>query len=298
MTLAQQDLLIRDTINSSVISAVLSVGDQSLPTGRVMLIRHPWVDGQTNYLGTDGTILTRSSDDNIVVAKIPAAAALGLPTSDDAPVPDVQSTSVAQEIIITNPSTNRESVSYNLGGRQYTIAPNQTQRLPVGTNWQIDFLPRPGAAIKQYSLTSAGTFAFVVNNGQWDLQAQQFSVRLNNPANSNNTLHYIANQQTFEVLAGSMVEHKSMVPLLIQFDRGNGSATATKLIESKGDYLFSLNQETKWELFRIPNGDEAAPAKGTDNNQLTIMRPPLASLRQGAGTMLFDFGGAVAAPSG
>lgn len=61
MTLVQQDLLIRDTINNSVISSVLSVGEQPLPTGRVMLIRHPWLDGQTIYLGTDGTILTRST---------------------------------------------------------------------------------------------------------------------------------------------------------------------------------------------------------------------------------------------
>lgn len=88
------------------------------------------------------------------------------------------------------------------------------------------------------------------------------------------------------------------VPLLIQFDRGNGSSTATKLLEAKGDYLFSLNQDTKWELYRIPDGDEVASTKGTDSNQLTIMRPSLASLRQGAGMMLFDFSGAEAAPSG
>jgi hypothetical protein len=263
-----------------------------------MLIRHPWVDGQTNYLGTDGTILTRSSDDQIVVAKSSAAAAVGLPTSEDAPVPDTQSTSVPQEIIISNPSTNREAVSYTLNGRSYTIASNQTQRLPVGTNWQIEFSQGTGAAIKQYSLTTAGTFAFVLNDGRWDLAAQEFSVRMNNPANSNTTLRYIANQQSFEVPAGSMVEHKSTVPLLVQFDRGNGSSTTTKLLEAKGDYLFSLNQDTKWELYRIPNGDEEAPAKGTDNSQLTIMRPSLATLRQGAGTMLFDFGGAAAEPSG
>jgi len=294
MTLTQRDLLIRDTVNSVVISSVLNVGQQSLPTGRVTIIRHPWVDGQATYLGIGGLILTRSNDDRIVVFKATAGAALGLPTSDDTPVPDSQLTSAPAGIIISNPATNQTSLSYTLNNRQYTIAPNHTQQLTVGTTWQIGFSPGPNAANKRYSLNAEGPYASVVKNGEWDLQAQEFSIRLHNPANSNSNLNYLVDGTAAAVGAGSTVEHKSRAPLLIRFDRGNGSGTTTKLLKQRGKYYFSLNQASQWDLF------QGEPESSNDANagQLTIMRPSLASLRQGAGTMLFDFTGNEVTPSG
>ena len=89
---------------------------------------------------------------------------------------------------------------------------------------------------------------------------------------------------------------KYSVPLLIHFDRGNGSSTATKLLQSKGDYYFALDHDSRWELFRVRDPDEAVSTETADGNQLTIVRPQLASLRQGAGTMLFDFSKAEVAP--
>jgi len=118
-----------------------------------------------------------------------------------------------------------------------------------------------------------------------DLQTQEFSIRVNNPATSNTILRYTVDQILVEVPAGSSVDHKSKLPLLIQFDRGNGSSTATKLLQTKGDYYFALNRESQWELY----AGEAPATVSSNADQIEISRPALASLQKNAGTMLFEF---------
>jgi len=286
MTLTQQDLLIRDTINGAVLSSVLSVGGSAPPAGSVTVIRHPMLDGQTSYLGLGGVIVTRSNDDRIIVQKSTAGAALGLPISNDAPVLDSKATSAPRGIIISNPSTTRTTLSYRLNGQQYNIQPNHTQPLAVGTSWQIEFSTNEtNAANKKYSLKDEGTYEFVIKDGQLDLQTQEFSIRVNNPATSNTILRYTVDQILVEVPAGSSVDHKSKLPLLIQFDRGNGSSTATKLLQTKGDYYFALNRESQWELY----AGEAPATVSSNADQIEISRPALASLQKNAGTMLFEF---------
>lgn len=172
-----------------------------------------------------------------------------------------------------------------MNGKPYTIQPSQTQALAVGTKWEIEFSPGPNAANKTYSLAAEGTYAFVVKDAQWDLAASEFQVRVHNPANGNTDLNYVVDGVNSVVKAGSTAEHRSRLPLLIQFDRGNSSSTATKVLQQKGDYYFALNSDSEWELF----SGQVPAAKGTSAGQVTIARPPLDSLRKAAGTLLFDF---------
>ncbi|MCA9118805.1 MAG: hypothetical protein H6822_05015 [Planctomycetaceae bacterium] len=293
MTLAQQELLIRDTINRAVPSSVLSVGNPSLPVGSVTVIRHPGVATPTNYLGEGGLILTRSSKNEIVVAKSAAADALGLPTTSDTPLPESPTTSVLRGIIITNPSSNPE-LAYTLNRKSFRIKPGQTIAEAPSTNAEIEFSPGPNSPNKRYSLGTEGTYSFIVKDGLWDLASKEFHVQLHNPASGNTRLNYLVDGASSTLDPGSTAEHTSKSLMLIQFDRGNGSSTATKLLQENGDYYFSLSQDSKWDLFagNVPVSQDA----GT--SQVTIARPPLASLRQAAGSKLFDFTTAAAAPTG
>ncbi len=295
MTLVQQELLIRDKISRASVSSVLNVGQQSLPTGPVTIIRHPEVSGQATYLGDGGLILTRSNDQKIVVFVSTAGGALGLPTSSDTPVVEAKTTSPATGITISNPATNGKPVDYTLNGKRFTIQPNYSQQLTSGTTWEIEFSPNANAANTKYSLTADGTYVFVDRNGKTDLASKEFRIDLHNPTTSQ-LIYTFDNKQSVVLEAGAKTDHRSSLPMLVQFDRDGGSSSSSKLLQENGDYYFALNQdEVKWDLF---SGNSLRPTTATSKQAVTIARPSLDSLKKNAGSMLFDFRAVAASPSG
>jgi hypothetical protein len=82
------------------------------------------------------------------------------------PLPDAQFS--GGPIKITNPATNKVTLSYTLNGVTYTIPPGYTQDLREDRPWVIDFSRGANFGQGRYSLES-GLYSFSLSASGWEL---------------------------------------------------------------------------------------------------------------------------------
>ena len=107
------------------------------------------------------------------------AAAMGLPASEDAPVPDTEGTAPVlgnSALTVMNPEDSGATVSYVLGGQSFTLAPGQSQ--PHGSTNQLIEFDRGGEFGKARYTLDSGTFKFAVSEQGWGLVKAKFTVTI------------------------------------------------------------------------------------------------------------------------
>lgn len=172
----------------------------------------------------------------------------GLPTIDlsvvvtdgslfgDSPVNDSNATTTSAGVLLRNPESNGASISYLLDGHSYTMEPGYSQRLE--RSYLIEFDRGGDYGTARYTIAD-GTFEFTITDRGWDLRKKTYEITIDN-RNFPGDFGYLLDGQEYTVRAGEVRQHSSSYPILIEFDRGDGSEPARKVLYS-GTYTVGID---------------------------------------------------------
>ncbi len=184
----------------------------------------------------------------------------GMPMMED-PLSDSTASGTATTVIL-NPEENGQTINYNLGPYPYTIGPGQSQRLEK--SYVISFDPGNGGAIKKYTL-GTGTYKFVLKDGGWELKTVKVEVTIDN-SQYEGTFNYLVDGKHAVLQPGQAADLSSQLPIVIEFDRGDGGKPARKVL-TEGTYVVGVDvDEQRLDLFDASEATEfiAADDKGPE----------------------------------
>ncbi|HQU43178.1 MAG TPA: hypothetical protein PK867_10215, partial [Pirellulales bacterium] len=220
-----------------------------LPNGRVKLIKNPNLSVGTAVVLNDSTVMVGSrGHGGVEIARGNAAEALGLPVVDDDPLPDAEGAPQRSGTLIMNPRKHGETIRYVLNGEEYIMRPGTSQRLPTGRPWQIEYDRGANAGVAEYSL-SDGTYVWTPTEHGWQLFKQRYDVTVDNTRNPQD-FHFVVNDEPMMVRARHTRTIRNAYPIVIEYDRGNGSHMASKAINFSGNVEVGINaQDNLLDMF-------------------------------------------------
>jgi hypothetical protein len=236
-----------------------------LPAGSdVTIVFDPTLASGTAIVLSDTAILIgRDGANPLTITTGNAAEALGLPIVTGSPLPDAEGEEINSGILISNPTSTRGTVNYNLNGNHYVSKAGMQQRLTETSNgrpWVIEFDQGGNFGRAIYTLQS-GTFYFTPTDRGWQLYRQKYEVLLDN-SQSNQEFSYVFRGQNEIVPAGETRTLTSTYPVYIRFDRGNGSQFVTRTTSlTVGSLQIGVNaNDNLWDLFPM-DGNKREPAR-------------------------------------
>jgi hypothetical protein len=174
----------------------------------------------------------------------------GMPMMED-PLNDSTASGTATTVIL-NPEENGQTINYNLGPYPYTIAAGQSQRLEK--SYVISFDPGNGGAIKKYTL-GTGTYKFVLKDGGWELKTVKVEVTIDN-SQYEGTFNYLVDGKHAVLQPGQAADLSSQLPIVIEFDRGDGGKPARKVL-TEGTFVVGVDvDEQRLDLFDASEATE------------------------------------------
>ncbi|HEY3964326.1 MAG TPA: hypothetical protein VGM05_07190, partial [Planctomycetaceae bacterium] len=235
-----------------------------LPTGSdVTLIFDPTLAIGTAIVLSDETMLVgRDGHSTLVISTGNAAEALGLPIVTGTPLPDAEGEEVVDGVLIVNPAGSRGTINYNLNGNHYVAKAGMKQKLdvlPNGRSWRVEFDRGEKFGPAAYSL-SPGTYTFTPTDLGWQLYRQRFDVVLDN-SQCNQEFNFIFQGEALIVPAGGSRTLSSIYPIVVRFDRGNGSEFVTKSTPYAGGTVqIGVNaSDNLWDLFPTSDNRRETP---------------------------------------
>jgi hypothetical protein len=235
-----------------------------LPTGGdVTLIFDPTLPtGTAIVLSDDAMLIGREGKNSLIITTGNAAEALGLPIVTGAPLPEAEGKEVSDGVLIVNPSSSRGTINYNLNGNHYVSEPGMRQKLsvlPNGRPWRIEFDRGESFGPAAYSL-SPGTYHFTPTDLGWQLYRDRFEIVLDN-SQSDQEFNFIFQGVDLTVPAGAARTLKSNYPIVVRFDRGNGSEFVAKWTSLMvGTVQVGVNAaDNLWDLFPTTDNRRETP---------------------------------------
>lgn len=225
-----------------------------LPTGsEVTMIFDPALAAGTAVVLSDQAILIGyEGHPSLVISSGNAAEALGLPIVTGTPLAELQGEEVVDGVLIINPPESQGTINYNVNGNQYESQPGMIQKLaalPDGRAWKIDYDRGGNFGPATYSLTT-GTYRFRPTDRGWQLFRLRYEVALDN-SQSNQEFNFIFQGEDLIVPAGGARTLVSNYPIVVRFDRGNGSTFVAKTTPIfVGTVQIGVNaNDNLWDLF-------------------------------------------------
>jgi hypothetical protein len=220
-----------------------------LPTGKVSLIYDPGQPvGKAVVLSNDAVIIGNHGHGPLSITLGSAAAALGLPIVTSIPLPEAQGHEVLTGVLLVNPPTSRATINYNINGSRYVSEPGMGQWLQPAPQWVVEYDRGEGMGQASYTMTD-GTYYFTPTDKGWQLYKERFEVVLDNAQNPQE-FHFVFHGKTMTVPANSTLKLDGIYPLVVKFDRGNGSELAAKSMRFVGTVEVGVNPTTNtWDLF-------------------------------------------------
>jgi hypothetical protein len=147
---------------------------------------------------------------------------------DDAPRPAAGNGS-GTGALVQNPRGNKANVSYVIDGVSYELTPGESRTHAITAKSQIQYNRGGTLGNVRYQL-SAATYRFVIQARAWQVNVASFSILIDNSANGYAFQCEIDGQP--RVIPAHATQHlTSAYPIAIRFDRGNGQATALKVLD-------------------------------------------------------------------
>lgn len=234
-----------------------------LPTGDdVTMIFDPTLPAGTAIVLSDDSILIgHDGKSALLISTGNAAEALGLPIVTGTSLSEVEGKEVTDGVLIINPSSSKGTVNYNINGNHYVSQPGMQQKLaPLanGRTWLIEYDRGGKFGPASYSL-AAGTYQFRPTDSGWQLFRQRFEVVLDN-SQSNQEFNFIFHGEDMTIPAGGAETLTSNYPIVVRFDRGNGSQFVAKWTPmTVGTIQVGVNAgDNLWDLF--PTSDNRREA--------------------------------------
>jgi len=223
------------------------------PGSNVTLISDPTLSTGTAIVLSDQAMLIGHEGHNaLTISTGNAAEALGLPIVTGKPLGEAQGDEMMEGVLLINPTSARSTINYNVNGNHYAAEPGMQQKLhtlPNGKVWTIEFDrgEKFGRAI--YSL-APGTYQFSPTDRGWELFRQKYEVVLDN-SQSNQEFNFIFQGEDSTVPANGTRVLTSNYPVVVRFDRGNGSEFVAKsTMLTVGTIQIGVNaNDNLWDLF-------------------------------------------------
>lgn len=222
---------------------------RQLPTGRVKLIHNPNLRfGSAVVLGDDTVMVGCRGRGGVDIGRGNAAEALGLPVLAEDPVPDAEGAPMRSGTMLVNPKRSGANVRYVLNGEEYLMKPGSSQRLPSRQRWVIAFDRGGRQGGTEYTL-AAGTYYFEPTDRGWELYHERFDVTIDNSDNPRD-FHFVFNGEPLAVRGGHTRTIASQYPIVIEYDRGNGTEMVRKALNWAGNVEVAINAEDNlWDIF-------------------------------------------------
>jgi hypothetical protein len=221
-----------------------------LPTGIVTIVYHPKlpersvvvVNPQTVMIGTGG-------QGEFHIEQGYVAQALGYPLQDGTPLPVSPSKVVRSGILILNPTPAK--VQFVIDERPVSLEPGYQHVLGVDRAKVVSFDQGDRRETVRYEL-KPGTYRFGIESEGLNLRAVTYEVAVSNAGNAE-PFRYVVQGEQAALEPEAAKTHTSNYPLVISFDRGNGSATKQVRWEQKqGTLQVSINpQDNLWDLYEV-----------------------------------------------
>lgn len=228
-----------------------------IPTGPVNIVYHPKlpdrqvvvVNAQTVMIGTGGLGSFRMERGFV-------AEALGRRLGHTSPLHENQSKLVRSGVVVVNPTHAR--VRFVFGRHEVVLEPGFQQAL-VGEG-EISFDRGGGKGAARYTL-EPGSYEFTVNEKGWDIFSKTYKVTLSNEGNLE-PFHYVVQGEGASLGPEQSATHESKYPILIRFDRGDGSATKQIRWEKSHDTVqVAVNPDDNlWDLFAASEAGPQEPS--------------------------------------
>jgi hypothetical protein len=220
-----------------------------LPPGNVTLIYDPSLaQGKAIVLGPTAVMIGSQGHGTLVIKTGSAAEALGLHAVTVHPVDDAEGQEVADGVLLVNPKDSKATIQYNVNGNHYVMEPGMAQRLPGAGPWVVDYDRGAGLGANTYSVAD-GTYYFTPTDKGWQLYKQRFDVVIDNNDNPQE-FHFLFRGRNITVPANGSVPLASPYPIVIRFDRGNGTTLATKSMRFSGNVEVGVNPtDNLWDVF-------------------------------------------------
>jgi hypothetical protein len=230
-----------------------------LPKGRVKIVKNPNVSVGTAIVLNNSTVMVGNRGrGGVEVRRGNAAEALGLPLVNDDAIPDAEGAPLRSGTIIINPRKHGETIRYVLNGEEYIMRPGTSQRLPSGRQWQIEYDRGANAGVADYTLAD-GTYVWTPTERGWQLYKQRYDVTIDNTRNPKD-FRFVVNDEPMFVRAGHTRTIHNPYPIVIEYDRGNGTQMASKAINFSGNVEVGVNAEDNL-LDLFPEQDNTKRAK-------------------------------------
>lgn len=215
---------------------------KTLPKGRVKLIKNPNLSVGTAVVLNNSTVMIGSrGHGDVEITRGNAAEALGLPLVNDDPLPDAEGAAMRSGTLIINPRKHGETIRYTLNGEEYVMRPGTSQRLKTGRAWRIEYDRGATAGMAQYTL-GGGTYIWTPTEHGWQLYHQRYDLTVDNTRNPKD-FHFVFNDEPMFVRAGHTRTITNPYPIVIEYDRGNGTAMASKAVNFSGNVEVAVNAE-------------------------------------------------------
>ena len=259
--LSEMATQLKDTMDSN---AFLKGNNQSGNNGGMSnVIFVPVLPTDDLLITPNGTIIIGTGGEGgMQSAVLSTSDVLGMPIGAGQPEPESTadfSKRVKSGVLLTNPAENSVEINYVLGNNSYSMKAGYTQTLAEGQKWVIKFNRGESFGQAQYTLED-GTYAFGTSDKGWELYKSGVSVTIDNSANDASFFYNIDNTQE-EVGPGQTKTHKSLYPIFVRFDRGDGGKEMQKKV-SKASHTLQVAVDPKdgyWNLY--PAGpSQAAPS--------------------------------------
>jgi hypothetical protein len=226
-----------------------------LPTGNISLIFDPSLPQGTAIVLSDQAMLIGSEGRGpLAIASGNAAEALGLPIVTGSAIAEAEGEESTDGVVIINPATSRGTINYNINGNHYVAQPGMKQKLAAGRKWIIEYDRGEKHGTSAYSL-SPGTYYFTPTDLGWQLFRHRFDIVLDNSQN-NQEFNFIFQGVDMTVPAGGARTLTSNYPVVVKFDRGNGSEFVAKAVPyvHVGTVQIGVNAaDNLWDLFPTPD---------------------------------------------
>ncbi len=221
----------------------------------------------------------------------PTVISPGGPLFVEEPLSDSEAAAVSSGVVLRNPESNGTAISYLLGGKQFTMESGYSQRLE--TSYVIEFDRGGDFGTARYTIAD-GTFEFTLTDRGWDLRKKTYEVTIDNsrfPAD----FSYLLDGQEYSVKRGEVRRHSSAYPMLMEFDRGDGSEPARKQLFG-GTFLVGVDaNQARIDLFDkdrpdtgLTNADRYDPAPLNNDPFMADLIGPLPSLPSGKAVITAD----------
>ncbi|MGC3969715.1 MAG: hypothetical protein QM775_21005 [Pirellulales bacterium] len=230
-----------------------------LPSGKISLIYDPGTPvGTAVVLGNDALLIGNQGRGPLAIQIGNAAEALGLPIVTGAPVEEAEGEAMASGVMIVNPKSSRATINYNVNGNHYIMEPGMAQRLPGGADWVVEFDRGQSFGPAAYTL-GPGTFYFTPSDQGIQLYEQRFDVTVDNSQNKQE-FNALVMGENFTVPAHGARTISSKYPVVVRYDRGNGTQFVSRSMYFSGNVQVGVNSEDNlWDLFPTNDNQRENP---------------------------------------